>query len=126
MERHPHLFWIPCVAHYIDLMLEDLGKFPWIKTIVEQGRSVCKFIYNHTWVLNLMKKYTNQKELSCSGVTTFATNFLMLQSLLNSKGSLRCKFVSEEMNLIIICKDNCKDLYSWSHFLWGFLLDTGH
>ena len=42
MERHPHLFWTPCAADCIDLVLEDLGKLPWIKTIIEQ------FIYNHT------------------------------------------------------------------------------
>ena len=82
MKRHPHLYWTPCVAHCIDLMLEDIGKLPWIKTIIEQGRSVCKFIYNHIWVLNGMRKYTNQKELSHPRVTRFATNFLTLKSLL--------------------------------------------
>jgi hypothetical protein len=96
MERHPHLFWTPCAAHCIDLMLEDIGKLPWIKTIIEKGRSVCKFIYNHTWVLNLMRKYTNDKELSRPGVTRFATNFLTLKSLLISKGGLRRMFVSED------------------------------
>ena len=96
MERHPHIFWTPCAAHCIDLMLEDLGKLPWLKEIIEQGRSVCKFIYNHTWVLDLMRKHNDQKELSHPGVTRFATNFLTLKSLLDSKGGLRCMFVSEE------------------------------
>ena len=31
MERHPSLFWSPCAAHCIDLMLEDVGKIPFIK-----------------------------------------------------------------------------------------------
>ena len=96
MERHPHLFWTPCAGHCIDLMLEDLGKLPWIKTVIERGRSVCKFIYNHTWVLNLMRKHNGQRELSRPGVTRFATNFLTLKSLLDSKGGLRRMFVSEE------------------------------
>ena len=96
MERHPHIFWTPCAAHCIDLMLEDLGKLPWIKKIIEQGRSVCKFIYNHTWVLDLMRKHNDQKELSRPGITRFATNFLTLKSLLDSKGGLRRMFVSEE------------------------------
>ena len=96
MERHPHIFWTPCAAHCIDLMLEDLGKLPWIKKIIEQGRSVCKFIYNHTWVLNLITKHNDHKELSHLGVTRFATNFLTLKSLLDSKGGLRFMFVSEE------------------------------
>jgi len=96
MERHPHLFWTPCAAHCIDLMLEDLGKLPWIKTVIERGRSICKFIYNHTWVLNLMRKHNEQRELSHLGVTRFATNFLTLKSLFDSKGGLRRMFVSEE------------------------------
>ena len=28
MDRYPSLFWTPCAAHYIDLMLEDMGKIP--------------------------------------------------------------------------------------------------
>jgi hypothetical protein len=26
MDRIPHLFWTPCAAHCLDLMLEDVGK----------------------------------------------------------------------------------------------------
>eukprot|EP00253_Pinus_taeda_P032382 PITA_32382 len=35
MERYPNLFWTPCAAHCIDLMLEDIGKIP---TIHQQQR----------------------------------------------------------------------------------------
>ena len=28
MDRYPSLFWTPCAAHCIDLMLEDMGKIP--------------------------------------------------------------------------------------------------
>jgi hypothetical protein len=34
MQRYPTLFWTPCVAHCIDLILEDMGKIPYIKDIV--------------------------------------------------------------------------------------------
>ena len=43
-----------------------------------------------------MRKHNEQKELSRPGVTRFATNFLTLKSLLDSKGGLRHMFVSEE------------------------------
>jgi hypothetical protein len=45
MERYPSLYWSPCAAHYIDLMLEDMGKLPWIKEIIDSARSVTKYIY---------------------------------------------------------------------------------
>ena len=48
MERYPSLYFSPCVAHCIDLMLEGMGKLPWIKEIIDSARSVTKYIYNHT------------------------------------------------------------------------------
>ena len=96
MERHPTIFWTPCAAHCIDLMLEDLGKLPWIKTCVDSAKNICKFVYNHTWVLNLMRQYTGLRELSHPGITRFATNFITMQSLIRSRAALRRMFTSEE------------------------------
>ncbi|KAH9310967.1 hypothetical protein KI387_026002, partial [Taxus chinensis] len=93
-ERHPTLFWIPCAAHCLDLLLEDIGKLSWVKNVVEDTRNITKFIYNHTWVLNLMREHTNGKELVRSGVTRFATNFITLQSIATSLTSLKQMFVS--------------------------------
>ena len=84
MERYQSLYWTPCAAHCIDLMLEDMGKIPWIKEIVELARSVIKIIYNHTYVLTLMRQFTGNKELVCPAIMCFATNFISLQSLHNS------------------------------------------
>ena len=63
MDRHPTLFWTPCVAHCIDLMLEDIGKIPFVKDIVDSSKSITKFIYNHSSMLSLMRRFTNNKEL---------------------------------------------------------------
>eukprot|EP00253_Pinus_taeda_P012389 PITA_12389 len=69
MDRHPTLFWTPCAAHCIDLMLEDVRKIPFVKDIVESSKSITKFIYNHTSVLILMRRFTNNKELGVCVVT---------------------------------------------------------
>jgi hypothetical protein len=84
MERYRTLYWTPCVARCIDLMLEDMGKIPWIKEIVESTRSVTKYIYNHTYVLTLMRQFIGNKELVHPAITRFATSFIALQSLHNS------------------------------------------
>ena len=55
MIRHPTLFWTPCVAHCINLMLEDMGKISYIKDFVEFSRRIVKFIYSHTSVLSMMR-----------------------------------------------------------------------
>jgi hypothetical protein len=35
MERNRSLFWTPCAAHCIDLMLEDMGKTSFIKEVID-------------------------------------------------------------------------------------------
>ncbi|XP_057851224.1 uncharacterized protein LOC131061516 isoform X3 [Cryptomeria japonica] len=96
MERHPKSFWSPCAAHCLDLMLEDIGKLEWVKSIVERAKNISKFIYNHALVLSIMRQYTGQKELARPGITRFASNFLTLKSLIKSKAALRRMFVGEE------------------------------
>lgn len=95
MERHPTIAWSPCAAHCLDLLLEDIGKISWVKSVVEDAKSVTKFIYNHTWVLSLMRKFTNDKDLVRPGVTRFASLFLTLQSILGAIGHLKQMFVSD-------------------------------
>eukprot|EP00253_Pinus_taeda_P023390 PITA_23390 len=96
MDMHPTLFWTPCAAHCIDLMLEDIGKIPFVKDIVDSSRSITKFIYNHTSVLSLMRIFTNNKELVRPAITWFATSFISLQSLLNSMWDVKRMFLSED------------------------------
>jgi hypothetical protein len=46
--RHfPTLYFQGCVIHYLDLLLEDWGKKPWMKRIVKRGESYC-FFYSTT------------------------------------------------------------------------------
>eukprot|EP00253_Pinus_taeda_P036730 PITA_36730 len=81
MERYPNLFWTRCAAHCIDLMLEDIGKIPIVRDIVESSKSITKLIYNHSSVLSLMRRFTNNKELVRLAITRFDTTFISLQSV---------------------------------------------
>jgi hypothetical protein len=73
MKRYHSLFWNPCATHCIDLMLKDMGKTSlmlkdmvktsFIKEVIDQARSIPKFIYNHTFVLSLMMRHTKNREL---------------------------------------------------------------
>ena len=55
MEKHYNLLYTPFVAHCIDVMFEDLSKLLQIKNCVEHGMNICKFTYQHTWILHLEK-----------------------------------------------------------------------
>eukprot|EP00253_Pinus_taeda_P034016 PITA_34016 len=102
MERYPYLFWTPCAAHCIDFMLEDIGKIPTVRDIVESSKSITKFIYNHSSALSLMRRFTNNKELVRPAITRFATTFISLQSLLNSMWEVKSMFLSADWRSLSI------------------------
>ncbi|XP_059598393.1 uncharacterized protein LOC132255016 [Vitis vinifera] len=96
MEKMRKLWWTPCAAHCIDLMLEDIGKLNVHATTLSRARQVVKFIYGHTWVLSLMRTFTKNHELLRPAITRFATTFLTLQSLCKQKQALIAMFPSEK------------------------------
>ncbi|XP_040873455.1 uncharacterized protein [Glycine max] len=92
----PKIFWTPCAAHCLDLMLEDIGKIPKVKRVIQRGIKLVGYIYNHALALNTMRKFTQKTELVRHGVTRFATTFLTLQRLHKQKANLRRMFTSDE------------------------------
>ncbi|XP_075500071.1 uncharacterized protein LOC142538644 [Primulina tabacum] len=81
MIERLHMFWSRCAAHCIDLMLEDIGKMAKVKRCIDKAKQITSFIYNSDKIVNLMKIYTNDRELLGPGITRFATEFISLESL---------------------------------------------
>ncbi|KAL4288400.1 hypothetical protein AHAS_Ahas19G0282400 [Arachis hypogaea] len=96
MEKRPNLFWTPCAAHCLDLMLEDIGKLPLIQKTIKSAISLVSFTYSHSSTLSMLRQFTNGKELVRHAVTRFATSFLSLERLYKEKGNLRRMFTSDE------------------------------
>ncbi|XP_050365433.1 uncharacterized protein LOC126783954 [Argentina anserina] len=90
------MWWTPCAAHCIDLMLEDISKLKVYATTIQRAKQIVKFIYGHTQVLSIMRKFTGDKEIIHPAVTRFATSFLSLQSLYKQKNALITMFTSKE------------------------------
>ncbi|XP_050290083.1 uncharacterized protein LOC126728272 [Quercus robur] len=99
-QKYGTLFWFPCAAHCIDLMLENIANprwFPLIDEAIKKEKKITKFIYNHGVVLDLMRQdFTNGRELCRPAITRFATNFLSLQSMLRFKKELRQMFTCDK------------------------------
>lgn len=96
-EKRKNLFWTPCAAYCIDRIIEDFTKFKWIRECLDNGQKITRLIYNHIWLLNLMKKeYTTGKELLKPSDTRFTTGFLSLQCLLNHRPALKRMFLSSK------------------------------
>ncbi|XP_062212037.1 uncharacterized protein LOC133913009 isoform X2 [Phragmites australis] len=96
MERFPTLYWTPCAAHCLDLMLEDVGKLKAFKKPISRARHVTTFIYRHGRLLSAMREKTGGRDLVRPAATRFATTFLTLQSLHKHRDALRYLFTSDD------------------------------
>ncbi|KAK5835279.1 hypothetical protein PVK06_010966 [Gossypium arboreum] len=96
MLKREHLYWTSCVAHCLDLCLEDIGKRPSVAKVLDEAKKVTCFIYNHTWTVDLMKKYTQGKQILRPALTRFATHFIQLEEITRQKQGLREMFSSKE------------------------------
>ncbi|KAG9453272.1 hypothetical protein H6P81_006176 [Aristolochia fimbriata] len=97
MQEFPQLYWTPCSAHCVDLMLENFAKYiVEVQKVVNDTRGLTKFVYNHVFFLTLMRKFSKGRELFRLGVTSFVTNFLTLQGLQRNKFTLQAMVTSED------------------------------
>ncbi|KAL4183486.1 hypothetical protein AMTRI_Chr11g98470 [Amborella trichopoda] len=76
MERRLNLYWTPCAAHCINLMLKEIRK---LKRV---------YIYNHMYLHALMREHC-MREIVRESITRFATTFFTIQSILVNKKELR-------------------------------------
>ncbi|XP_065856458.1 uncharacterized protein [Euphorbia lathyris] len=96
MKENKHLFWTPCAAHCIDLILEDIGKMPKVQLTLKKGITLNSYMYVRPGVVNMLRMFTNKRDLARPGVTRFATAFLTFQRLHQEKHNLRKMFTSEQ------------------------------
>ncbi|XP_043697308.1 uncharacterized protein LOC122648118, partial [Telopea speciosissima] len=96
MEKRRKLYWTPCAAHCLDLMLEDIGGLKDFKNVIGKAKKITTFIYRHTRLLDAMRKRTGQKDLVRAAATRFATACLTCQSLVRHKDALKHLFISDE------------------------------
>ncbi|KAK1419670.1 hypothetical protein QVD17_28923 [Tagetes erecta] len=126
MATWPNLFWTPCAAQCIDLMLEDIGNIAKVKATIKRGIFLVGYIYNDWDVLNMMREFTNNKELTRTGITRFTTTYLTLKRLHNQKASLSNMFTSEKWTESVWAKETkgkrASEVVStpsfWNNVLW--------
>nr|KJB80229.1 hypothetical protein B456_013G087500 [Gossypium raimondii] len=96
MLKRKHLYWTSCAAHCLDLCLEDIEKKLSVAKVLDEAKKVTCFIYNHIWTVDLMKKYTQGKQILRPALTRFATHFIELEEITRQKQGLREMFNSKE------------------------------
>ncbi|XP_021851342.2 uncharacterized protein [Spinacia oleracea] len=96
MAQRPHLYWTPCAAHCVYLMLEDIGKLPKVKNALKKCKFMNGYIYSHIPLVNMMRKFTHERNLHRPAVTRFATSFVTLAQFHKQKANLRKMVTSHE------------------------------
>ncbi|XP_026447559.1 uncharacterized protein LOC113348074 [Papaver somniferum] len=95
VDRYKTFFWSACAVQCIDLMLEELGEIENVREIFVKAKRISQFIYNNSWVYNLMKEKIGGGDIVRHSVTRFTTNFLTLENLMCLKEPLHQMFSSK-------------------------------
>lgn len=66
------------------------------RTIFEKAVTLNSYIYQRLGVVNLLRRFTKQKELFRPAKTQFATAFITLSRIHVQKNNLKAMFTSEE------------------------------
>ncbi|KAG5016850.1 hypothetical protein JHK82_022495 [Glycine max] len=104
-DKTKHIYWNPCAAHCIDLMLEDIGKLPLIRKTIRRAINPVGFIYVHSSTLSLLRNCTNKRELVRHAITRFVTSYLTLEWFHKEKVNIRKMFISDEWILSKLSKE---------------------
>jgi hypothetical protein len=95
IKEHPHIVWQPCAAQTVNLMLKDIGNIPKVDAVVSSAKRICRFFYNHSELHTQMRTKIGG-ELIPPDAIRFGTDFVFLQSFMDSKDKLRQWIVLNE------------------------------
>ncbi|KAJ6966015.1 hypothetical protein NC652_003794 [Populus alba x Populus x berolinensis] len=95
MGKRKGLFWTPCAAHCIDLILEDFEKKLEVHQVtIANGRRITSYIYTKTILISMLRHFTKRKDLISLTITRFAIAYLTLGCLSDCKIQLMIMFTS--------------------------------
>ncbi|KAJ9129249.1 hypothetical protein P3X46_033946 [Hevea brasiliensis] len=96
MAKYSSLFWSPCASYCIDKMLEDISKLEWVGTVLEEANTITRYIYDHSWTVNMMRKFTGGRDLVRPRITRFVSNYLSLRAIVIQEDNLKHMFSHSE------------------------------
>jgi hypothetical protein len=44
MRDYSSFFWTPCATHYLNLLIADIAKLPWVKDVVTKAKHIVNFM----------------------------------------------------------------------------------
>ena len=55
-QKHKHINWSLCVAHYLNLTFKDISKMDHVAELVRHASNVTIFVYNYVTLLSWLRK----------------------------------------------------------------------
>ncbi|KAL3694353.1 hypothetical protein R1sor_008004 [Riccia sorocarpa] len=94
-DTYPHVIFGGCVAHGLGLLMEDIGKLDWVKSVVTECKTFIQFVKNHHMSHTMfLDHFSNGATLLKPAATRFGTNCIMLDRAYTLKGSLSRMVIS--------------------------------
>ncbi|CAI7892425.1 unnamed protein product [Closterium sp. NIES-53] len=95
----PHIQHVPCATHVLDLFMEDVGKMPWAKNVVDPAGDISSFVRNHHWTRGYLRNpemvgARMLQALKPAG-TRFGTQYIVVSRLCQLRQSLAQMVVSD-------------------------------
>ena len=77
-EKYGTIFWSPCAAHCLNLLLKDVANLPYVANLASKASKIIIFVYNHMVLLSWLRKREGWKQVVRPRGTRFATTFITL------------------------------------------------
>ncbi|GAV56791.1 LOW QUALITY PROTEIN: DUF659 domain-containing protein/Dimer_Tnp_hAT domain-containing protein, partial [Cephalotus follicularis] len=94
-EIYDNIYWSPCAAHCLNLLLKDISSMPHMDYLVSRASQVTIFVYNHITLLSWLRKRSGWMEIVRPAMTRFATSFITLKSIYDHKADLQALVTSK-------------------------------
>ncbi|GAV74146.1 LOW QUALITY PROTEIN: DUF659 domain-containing protein/Dimer_Tnp_hAT domain-containing protein, partial [Cephalotus follicularis] len=94
-ERYDNIYWSPCAAHCLNLLLKDISSMPHMNYLVSRASQVTIFVYNHITLLSWLRKRSGWMAIVRPAMTRFATSFITLKSIYDHKPDLQALVTSK-------------------------------
>ena len=98
MRINHHMYVQGCAAHCFDLLLEDWAQHDWMKKVIKKARLTWVFIKNHHASQAIFRRLSPNLSINESTETHFATNFIMIDRLVQVHNALERMVVDDDWN----------------------------
>lgn len=125
-KKYPLIIFFGCLAHGINLLIGDIMKIEWAKTILEKAKKIVIFFHNHIIPTAILKKYqrekygSNYKSLKLSVKTRWYSAAKCLDSVYKNQLALSLTFTEIFSNNSIEIDNEIK-VYIYDENFWNEL-----